>query len=62
MVSDSKKRLKTYSKDDYELLCEPRYVRFKFRKVGNLQYISHLDLQKTMGRVLIRAKAPLWYC
>lgn len=61
MVSDSKKRLKTYSKDDYEPLCEPRYVRFKFRKVGNLQYISHLDLQKTMGRVLIRAKAPLWY-
>lgn len=61
MVSDSKKGLKTYSKNDYELLCEPRYVRFKFRKVGDLQYISHLDLQKTIGRVLIRAKAPLWY-
>lgn len=61
MVSDSKKGLKPYSKDDYELLSEPRYIRFKFRKVGDLQYISHLDLQKTMGRVLIRAKAPLWY-
>ena len=61
MVSDSKKGLKPYSKDDYELLPEPKYVRFKFRKVGNLQYISHLDLQKAMGRVLVRAKVPLWY-
>lgn len=61
MVSDSKKGLKSYSKDDYELLPEPRYVRFRFRKVGDLQYISHLDLQKAMGRVLVRAKVPLWY-
>lgn len=61
MVSDSKKGLKPYSKDDYELMDEPRYVRFKFRKVGDLQYISHLDLQKAMGRVLVRAKVPLWY-
>ena len=61
MVSDSKKGLKPYSKDDYELLPEPKYIRLKFRKIGNLQYISHLDLQRTMGRVLIRAKIPLWY-
>ena len=61
MVSVGKKGLKPYSKDDYELLPEPKYVRFKFRKVGDLQYISHLDLQKAMGRVLVRAKVPLWY-
>lgn len=61
MVSEKGTKLKPYSKDDYPMLDEPRYVRFKFRKVGNLQFISHLDLQKAMGRVLIRAKAPLWY-
>ena len=59
MVSETK--LKPYSKDDYPLLEEPKYVRFKFRKVGNLQFISHLDLQKAMAKVLVRAKAPLWY-
>ncbi len=43
------------------MLPEPKYIRFKFRKVGNLQFISHLDLQKAMAKVFIRAKAPLWY-
>ena len=43
------------------MLPEPEYIRFKFRKIGNLQFISHLDLQKAMAKVLIRAKAPLWY-
>ena len=61
MVSDSKRILKPYSKDDHPLLPEPKYIRLLFKKVGDLQYISHLDLQKTMGRVLIRAKIPLWY-
>lgn len=36
-------------------------VRVKFRKVGDLQYISHLDLVRTMQRVSNRAKLPLWY-
>ncbi len=39
----------------------PKTVRIKFRKVGDLQYISHLDLQRTMARVLVRAKIPMWY-
>ena len=43
------------------MLEAPRTVRVKFRKVGNLQYISHLDLQRTFGRVLVRAGLPLWY-
>lgn len=60
MVSE-KRGLKPYSKDDYPLLTEPKYIRFKFRKVGNLQFISHLDLQKAMAKVLVRAKTPLWY-
>ncbi len=61
MVSEKGKGLKPYSKNDYPMLDSPTFIRFKFRKVGDLQYISHLDLQKTMGRILIRAKAPLWY-
>ncbi len=59
MVSETK--LKPYSKTDYPMLEEPKYIRFKFRKVGDLQFISHLDLQKAMAKVLVRAKAPLWY-
>lgn len=43
------------------MLEAPRFIRFKFRKVGSMQFISHLDLQTVMQRVLIRAKAPLWY-
>ncbi len=39
----------------------PKTVRIAFRKVGNLQYISHLDLQRTIARVLVRAGIPMWY-
>ncbi len=42
-------------------LDTPKTVRIKFRKVGDLQYISHLDLQRTLARVLVRAKIPMWY-
>ncbi|MBE6619770.1 MAG: DUF2344 domain-containing protein [Ruminococcaceae bacterium] len=48
-------------KEDYPVLPVPRTVRVKFRKVGNLQYISHLDLQRTISRVLVRAGIPTWY-
>ncbi len=39
----------------------PKIVRVRFRKVGNLQFISHLDLQRTLQRILVRADIPLWY-
>lgn len=39
----------------------PLTVRLKFRKVGSLQYISHLDLQRTFMRVIVRACLPVWY-
>ncbi len=61
MVSEKGTKLMPYSKDDYPMLPEPKFIRFKFRKVGNLQFISHLDLQKAMAKALVRAKAPLWY-
>ena len=37
------------------------FIRLKFRKTGNLQYISHLDLVRTMHKVIVRADLPLWY-
>ena len=40
---------------------EKLFIRVKFRKVGNLQYISHLDLVRTMHKVIVRADLPLWY-
>lgn len=42
-------------------LEEPRTLRIRFCKKGKLQYISHLDLQRTFARVLVRAGLPLWY-
>lgn len=39
----------------------PRTLRIRFRKVGALQYISHLDLMRTMTRVLSRAHLPIRY-
>ena len=42
-------------------LERPVTVRLKFRKVGSLQYISHLDLQRTFHRILVRSNIPMWY-
>ncbi len=40
---------------------KPITVRLKFFKVGKLQYISHLDLQRTFNRILVRSGLPIWY-
>lgn len=40
---------------------KPKSMRIKFRKVGMLKYISHLDLQRTFARVLTRSGMPVWY-
>lgn len=42
-------------------LTPPRNIRLKFIKVGTLQYISHLDLQRTFNRIINRACLPVWY-
>lgn len=39
----------------------PINLRIKFKKVGGLQFISHLDLVRTMHKVIVRAGLPLWY-
>ncbi len=39
----------------------PMPVRFRFRKTGALQYISHLDLNRTLQKALLRARIPVWY-
>ena len=36
-------------------------VRVRFTKTGRAKFISHLDLMRTMTRVLRRAQLPLWY-
>ena len=36
-------------------------IRVQFSKQGRAKYISHLDLVRTMTRVLRRAAIPLWY-
>lgn len=49
------------TRNEWPPLETPKMIRIKFRKVGDLQYISHLDLQRTLARVLVRAKIPMWY-
>ena len=43
------------------LLDAPITARLKFIKTGKLQYISHLDLQRTMMRVIARSGIPVWF-
>ena len=40
---------------------QPVTVRLKFAKVGDLQYISHLDLQRSFNRIIVRSGLPVWY-
>ena len=39
----------------------PKKVRIKFSKKGELIYISHLDLVRTLTRAIIRARIPIKY-
>ena len=48
-------------KSIWEPIEGSKVIRIRFRKVGDLQYISHLDLQRTVARVLVRANIPMWY-
>ena len=64
MLSQSEKLSKLEEKKRILSLPElerPRTVRLKFRKVGSLQYISHLDLLRTMQTALRRAKVMMIY-
>ena len=36
-------------------------LRLKFSKVGRLQYVSHLDLVRTMNKIIVRSDLPLYY-
>lgn len=38
-----------------------RNVRAWFKKVGTAKYISHLDLNRNMLRIIHMAKLPIWY-
>ena len=60
MLSKSKLELKKEMRSA-PVIDPPRHVRLKFCKVGTLQYISHLDLQRTFNRILVRACIPVWY-
>ena len=39
----------------------PITVRVHFYKKGALKYISHLDLVRTMSKIVVRSHLPLWY-
>lgn len=48
-------------KNENGAASEPRVVRLGFTKHGPIIFTSHLDLQRTMMRILARADLPLWF-
>lgn len=46
---------------DGPLLEAPKILRIRFQKTGALRYISHLDLMRTMTRVIARVHLPIKY-
>lgn len=50
-----------FDKNLMEPLPEAKNIRIRFRKTGKLQFISHLDLQRVMSRVLARSGVPAWF-
>ena len=63
MVSEYKKSavMSSFDKLSMKPLSEPVPIRLKFRKTGDLQYSSHLDLQRVMSRIIVRSGIPAWY-
>ncbi len=61
MLSESKKLNEKKRLRSLPIIQPPVTVRLMFKKVGTLQYISHLDLQRTFLRVINRACIPVWY-
>lgn len=43
------------------VLETPKVLRIRFQKTGPLKYISHLDLVRTMTRVIARVHLPIKY-
>ena len=61
MLSESRKITRPEYLKMLPELEQPLTVRIKFVKKGKLQYISHLDLQRTFNRILMRSGLPVWY-
>lgn len=61
MLSNEQEIKACYRRKERPLLVAPINVRVRFQKIGDLQYISHLDLQRTFHRILVRAGIPMWY-
>nr|MBQ4320148.1 DUF2344 domain-containing protein [Clostridia bacterium] len=49
------------AKPEYPILPSPKLYRVRFKKVGALQFISHLDLVRTLKTAFGRANIPVWY-
>ncbi|MBO5648884.1 MAG: DUF2344 domain-containing protein [Clostridia bacterium] len=47
--------------DDIHPQSKTLTVRLGFYKVGDMQFISHLDLQRFMKRAFVRSGLPIWF-
>lgn len=60
-MSESQQMNGNTERNEKTAAAEPRVVRLGFTKHGPIIFTSHLDLQRTMMRILARADLPLWY-
>ena len=60
-MSETVETMKTAESSEYSVLISPKTYRLRFCKTGGMQWISHLDLQRSFARILARADLPLWY-
>ena len=47
--------------DDIHPQSKTLTARIGFYKVGDMQFISHLDLQRFMKRAFVRSGLPIWF-
>ena len=38
-----------------------RNVRIFYRKLGSMKFVSHLDMNRFMSRIIAKSKIPVWY-
>ena len=38
-----------------------RNVRIFYKKLGSMKFVSHLDMNRFMSRIITKAKIPVWY-
>ncbi len=44
-----------------ERVCALRSIRIYYKKLGRMKFMSHLDMNRFMSRIIAKSKIPVWY-